>query len=148
MENLPRIPNSFDITSQSHLYSYQHIHDRNGIHGNDEYHNFEFIEEQRSLFAFQRSNLAIFAMMGIIVVLLLVLLAAMKLEIRCLNQSNRRFILRAIEHRDRAKEELNTEERESYIRSVIQTVVSYCYTPPVDASFRLLDELVLNNIQL
>eukprot|EP00553_Chaetoceros_curvisetus_P005797 CAMPEP_0204613722 /NCGR_PEP_ID=MMETSP0717-20131115/1645_1 /ASSEMBLY_ACC=CAM_ASM_000666 /TAXON_ID=230516 /ORGANISM="Chaetoceros curvisetus" /LENGTH=312 /DNA_ID=CAMNT_0051626233 /DNA_START=109 /DNA_END=1047 /DNA_ORIENTATION=- len=121
---LSKESNSFDVASQDHSYPYQQIHDHNGIidsnDGIDDHHQLEFIE--RSLIAFERSNLAIFAMMGILVLLLLVLILTLKLDIRCVNQSNMRFILRAVSERDRAKEEANIEERKSYIRSVIQTV--------------------------
>ncbi len=127
---LSKESNSFDVTWQDHSYPYQQIHDHNGIIDSndgidDHHHQLESIE--RSLFAFERSNLAIFAMMGIILLLLLVLILTLKLDIRCVNQSNMRFILRAVSERDRAKEEVNIEERKSYIRSIIQTVVSTLY---------------------
>ncbi len=121
MEDLDREADSLDI-----LYAHSNAYDGHHLH---HYHQdeSELQLEERSLYpAMEKSTIAIIAIMSIILLLILVLLLTAKLEMRCLTPyNNRQWVFNYEDDRGGGKDDGNIEERISYIRSIIQTVVSY-----------------------
>ncbi len=122
VNDLPKEIDSLDMTHMN-----MHSNDLDGqliIH--DHQGESEFRWEGRLLFpTMEKSTLAIIAILAIIVFLILVLLLTAKLEMRCLTRNNGQWDLNYDDGRGGGKDDGNIEERISYIRSIIQTVVSY-----------------------
>ncbi len=126
MEDLAREADSWDI---QYMHSNTSLGNTYDDHHLQHYHQdeSELQLEERNLYpVMEKSTIAVIAIMSIILLLILVLLLTAKLDMRCLTQYNsRQWDFNYDDDRGGGKDDGNIEERISYIRSIIQTVVSY-----------------------